>query len=388
MSTHVKVAPAVIQWALDRGGTSAAALASGGHQLKVEQWLTGEAEPTVRQLQRFAHATGVAFGYLMLPEPPRFSLPMPDFRAGLHASGEEPSADLAAVVYQSQQRQEWFLDYVETLGIDGAAMVGIAEEWSPEQTAQDMRTRLGFSVANRHGLRHGEVRKHLLRGFEELGGLTVVTSMVGNNNRRMLNADEFRGFSLVNPVAPLVFVNANQTGHGQLFTLAHEFAHVWRGSGGIGNQQAPDAAPSTAIERWCNRVAAEFLVPGEDLLLAYPTMESKSLVDTLEALARRYRCGTLVVLLQIRRLGLRPFEDFDAEYRAELTRLGDLAEEHSASRGGNYYNIIPLRIGERLSRALVADTHAGRTTIAEALRLMSMTSVTTFDRYADHLQVA
>ena len=50
--------------------------------------------------------------------------------------------------------------------------------------------------------------------------------MVDNNTRRPLDENEFRGFTLVDDIAPLVFVNSHQTLNGQIFTLAHEFAHV------------------------------------------------------------------------------------------------------------------------------------------------------------------
>lgn len=58
---------------------------------------------------------------------------------------------------------------------------------------------------------------------------TVATSIVDNNTHRLLDPDEFRGFALVDDIAPLVFVNTQQTLIGQIFTLAHEYAQVWRG---------------------------------------------------------------------------------------------------------------------------------------------------------------
>lgn len=57
-------------------------------------------------------------------------------------------------------------------------------------------------------------------------------------------------------------------------------------------------------------------------------------------------------------------------------------------RGGNHYNVLPFRVGERLSRALIADTMEGRTPVSEAMRLMSMQSASTFDQYARRLGVA
>jgi len=49
-----------------------------------------------------------------------------------------------------------------------------------------------------------------------------------------------------------------------MFTMAHELAHIWIGSGGIFNLY--DLQPfDNRTEIFCNKVAAEFLVPAKEL---------------------------------------------------------------------------------------------------------------------------
>ena len=63
-------------------------------------------------------------------------------------------------------------------------------------------------------------------------------------------------------VAPLIFINGQDFRGAQIFTLAHEMAHIWAGQGGLSN---PDYGlrsewEDSTVEQFCNRVAAETLV--------------------------------------------------------------------------------------------------------------------------------
>jgi len=381
MTVRVDVAPSVLSWALDVTGADEEGL---HRRFEVDKWLSAEARPTLKQLQDFAKAAGVPFGYLLLAQPPAWALPVPDFREGFHGA-PTPSANLIAVIGQSQRRQEWYRDYAVALGAEPLEFVGSAADLTPIEAAARMRSALRFEVSDRHGT-WADTRKTLLRSFEALGGLTVATSMVENNTRRPLDENEFRGFALVDEIAPLVFVNTHQTLNGQVFTLAHEFAHVWRGASGIGNED-PRSDGQSEIERWCSAVASETLVPRDDLASRHARVASEPLTRALDTLAHDFRCGTLVVLQALHRTGVRRIDNYTAAYDAEVIRLRTLSEAGD-SGGGDHYNNQPFRVGERLSRALIADALEGRTPISEAMRLMSMKSASTFDEYARRLGAA
>lgn len=383
MTVRVEVSPDVLGWALDRARDPDAITRSMPNVL---EWLSGDSQPTVKQLAKFAARTGTPFGYLLLQRPPNLTLPVPDFREGFGGSAlGDPSPDLLAVVHQSIRRQDWYRDYAIENGLPEVEVVGSAEGMSPVEAAADMRAALGYEVAQRRG-NWNDQRKYLLHAFEDLGGLTVATSMVENNTHRLLDPDEFRGFALVDRLAPLVFVNTRQTINGQIFTLAHEFAHIWRGVGGVSLEDLR-WRPQSGVERWCNDVASEFLVPSIDLRARFANVANIALVDQLERLAQTYRCGTLVVLQAINRNELRDFEDYGATYDAEVARLKQLAADRGESDGsGQFLYNQPYRIGERLSRALIDDALGGRTSLSEAVRLMSLKSLTNFDKYANHLR--
>lgn len=381
MTVRVQVSPSVLTWALDVTGADQEGLF---RRFKVADWLNAEVRPTLRQLQDFAKAAGVPFGYLLLPQPPVWALPVPDFREGFEGT-PTPSADLIAVIGQSQRRQEWYRDYSLSIGAEPLEFVGSLIDIEPIGAARQIRSALAFEVYERTGT-WADTRRTLLRNFEALGGLTVATSMVGNNTRRPLDENEFRGFSLVDDIAPLVFVNSHQTLNGQIFTIAHEFAHIWRGSSGIGNED-PRSEGLSEVERWCNSVASEILVPRDDLTARYPRVAQAPLTQALDSLAHDFRCGTLVVLQALHRTGVRRIDNYAAVYDTEVLRLRTLSQMGEGG-GGDHYNNQPFRVGERLSRALIADALEGRTPISEAMRLMSMKSMSTFDEYARRLGAA
>lgn len=340
---------------------------------KLRAWETGEAKPTLKQLERFAHATHTPVGFLFLATPPEERLPVPDFRTIADERLRRPSPDLLDTIYLCQQRQDWYRDFARGIGEEPLAFVrSIALGSNIETTAALIRQQLGFTTESR---RQSPTWIDALRRFiqlaERLGVLVMVSGVVGNNDHRKLDPDEFRGFALVDGLAPLVFVNGSDTKAAQMFTLAHELVHVWSGRSGVDDGDV-SAVPNAGHERWCNEVAAELLVPLEELQRQFRA--STTLRDEIDRLARTFKVSSLVILRRLHDTGHLTRDVYWQAYRDELARLRSI-ERRS---GGNFYLTQAVRNSRRFTKALIADTLEGNTLYRDAFRMLGVSRDATF----------
>ncbi len=374
---RVPVKPELLHWALERSGRSAASLRERLPQLT--HWESGEEHPTLRQLERFAQVTHTPIGYLFLQEPPIERVPIPDFRT---LGNEHPSADLLDTIYLCQQRQEWYRDFARTEGESPLPFVGsVTLAGDVEAAGARIRHALGFDLEER---RRTSTWTEALRRFiglaDEIGVLVMVSGVVGGNNRRKLDPEEFRGFALVDPLAPIVFVNGADTKAAQMFTLAHELAHVWLGQSAL-SDVAPASSPSHAVEIWCNQVAAELLVPLAVFREEY--QPETALREELDRLARRFKVSTLVILRRIHDANGLTADQFWREYRREVERLRAMP----SGDGGNFYLTLGARASKRFARALVVRTLEGQSSFTEAFRLLGLKKMATFQELGHSLGV-
>jgi len=348
--------------------------------------LSGVAQPTVKQLTEFARKTYTPVGQFFLDEPPVELVPIPDFRT----VGDRPigvptaSADLLDTVYVCQARQEWYRDNQLLNGEQPLEFVGTASlETATATAAAEMRAILNWTTTTRNRLRTWDAALTQLReNAEDAGVLVMISGMVASNTRRKLNPEEFRGFALADPLAAVVFVNGADSKAAQVFTLAHELAHLWLGQTGLSDVD-PQSSRSHGEERWCNEVAAELLVPMEEFRRVYNPLGD--LRARLNPLAEQFRVSTQVMLGRIREMGALTWPAFMAELAVERSRIAAIVEERGS--GGNFYNTKPVQVGKRFARELVASTLEGRTPYTEAFRLLHVRKTTTFEGLGEQLGV-
>jgi len=388
---RVDVKPELLRWARERADLAVADLSK--RFPKLEAWERGEERPTFKQLEAFGKATHVPFGYFFLPEPPEERLPIPDFRTVPGVGRRSPSPDLLDTIYAMQRRQAWLREELIECEAEPLEFVGSARlADDPEAVGREMRRIVGLEAGWAATIRTWqEAVGELRRAIERLGVMAVVNGIVENNTHRKLDVEEFRGFALSDEYAPLIFVNGADAKSAQMFTLIHELAHIWLGESaltdaGLAALPAPSAArqagrPSQDIESWCDRAAAEFLVPARELKTYWPDVRHEK--APFEIIARRFKVSPIVAGRRAMDLRLVDREMFFAFYRKYVE------EERTRSAGaggGDFYNNQNTRVGEMFAMQVIRAAKEGRLSFKEAYDLTGLRGGA-FQEYAQRLGI-
>lgn len=379
---QITLQPAVLRWARERARIDAEQLALK-MQVKPERVLAWERDGriSIAQADKLAQRTHTALGLLYLTEPPKDLLPIPDFRT--RDDDLQPSVNLLDTIYLMQRRQSWMRDELIGEGTRPLNFIGRYEiDGNPLQVASAMREALQLADDWAASISTWSEALGYLRSIaEDAGVLVVFNGVVENNTSRKLDPDEFQGFALVDEYAPLVFVNNADFKAAQMFTLAHELAHLFVGKTGVSSFEHLKFDSNTT-ERFCDQVAAEFLVPAEELRAFWPTVARAS--DPYQSVAHQFKVSTLVAARRACDLGLIDADDFFEFYKKYMDE--EWYSQQSQASGGNFWNTQKWRIGTRFGTAIFRAVKEGRLLYREAYNLTGLKGET-FENMRDKMGI-
>lgn len=372
----------MLRWARNRAGLEIERLAKGSITTeKLKAWEAGEAYPSEKQATEIAHRLGISYAMLFMPEvPPPDNPPIPDLRTLSGQQLTDPSLEFRAVLNTALIRQDWIRDERIEIGAKALSFVGRFNLRSdPKIVAADMRKILRLAPEDRaeYGNFEAFIRYFVARA-EETGILVMRSAIVGHDTHRTLRVEEFRGFALSDKIAPVVFINDADAKAAQIFTIAHELAHIWIGANGVSDRRPNQQHDSiNAIELFCDKVAAELLVPEEEFLLVWHG--TRPLLEAAKAAAGHFRVSTLVALRRAKDLNRISFSSFIAAVDSEYARFREFErkkrdkQQDKEKQGGNFWASFEIRNSRALNTAVVEALVNRRATFTEASTLLGVT---------------
>lgn len=321
--------PEIIAWAIERCGKTPMDFKSAFP--RIQEWIDGEGKlPTAKQIEKLAKKTHVLPLYFYEEEIPNLSLQIPDFRTMDSKAPVNPSPELYDAINQMLSRQDWLSEYLEDMGAKPIEFIGCCNAAkSTADCAAKMWDLLDLKPGWARGKHGSAVVKYLRDRIEALGVYVYAGSYYGNVTKRLFDEREFRGFVLIDNYAPVIFLNTRDAYSAQLFTLAHEFAHILFNESGV--DDAMFGREDIEKEDRCNALAAEFLVPAS---LLHPAFDERDVDSALEELEKLTGASTVVVLRRAKDLGRITKKEYFDRYDAYMEELPERLERKQARNSG------------------------------------------------------
>jgi Zn-dependent peptidase ImmA (M78 family) len=319
-SQRAIVRPELLAWAREESGFS---LEEAAKKIGVKPEHLSACERdevsrlTVRQLQTLSAAYKRPLAFFYLPRPPAKGVSLRDFRRPAQEDSEPESPRLRYEIRRARYRRRVALGLFDEIGERPAEFSATATlNDQSDQVALRIRDLLSVTRNDQRNFRDEYDALNTWRNAIESVGVAVFQAS-GIKSREML------GFSISEPLLPIIVLNLSDAPVRRIFTLIHEFTHLMLRTGGLCTlREVQD------IEVFCNQVAGVTLVPldwllEEPVVLAHRGREWEDRV--LNALARRYRVSREVVLRRLliaNRTTQRFYEQKREEYQNEFDARG------------------------------------------------------------------
>jgi len=312
---------------------------------KIFIWLERKDYPTINQLIELGKIFNIPFGYFFLKNIPERSLPLPHYRTIEIEEIYKPSPELLDTIYLAQRMQFFIKDLLIQWGHNKLDFAGKFQLGDPvENIREELLNILKLNKDWQEKVNTwSEAFSLLIKKTEDAGIFVLLNGIVGNNTKRKLLVDEFRGFVLFDEIAPFIFINNNDSVAAKIFTLIHEIVHILIGKSASFDLR--DFQPANnQIELYCNQSAAEFLVPKNILQEKYK--ETKGDVNVL---AKHFKVSEIVILRRLLDNNLitkELFYNLLNDYRVKEKKL--IKQE-----GGSFYNTVRYRLSKRFLNMLI-----------------------------------
>ncbi len=376
------IQPKILTWARETAGLSPedAAHALGltsargktGMQ-RLESMELGEEEPSRPLIGKMAKVYRRPLLVFYLAEPPRRGDRGQDFRT---LPGQERfNPELDALVRDIKARQGLIRSMLEDDRAEPLDFIGSTTMEAPVTAiAAQIAERLKFNLGRYRATKNADEAFAYLRETIEASGVYVL--LLGNLGSYHTNmpVDVFRGFALADKIAALIVINDQDARTAWSFTAMHELAHLWLGQTGISGRDTENQ-----VERYCNDVAGEFLLPEMELRQLAPSLRESfvTIAEEISTFAEAHRVSRLMVaykLYRTGRIGKTMWAALDERFREDWLayRQRESEKTKKVEGGPNYYIVRRHRIGDALLGLVRRSLDEGTITYTKASRVLGV----------------
>ncbi|MDI9418976.1 MAG: ImmA/IrrE family metallo-endopeptidase [Firmicutes bacterium] len=361
---RVPVRREIWQWAIAESGKDAAEIAA--RYPKLEQWVNGIEHPTFKQLKDVSDFLQVPFGYLFLENPPQDAAAA-EFRV-LQSKLPAMSKNLKDTILEMGMRRNWMSEYRKGLGWEQLEIIARFRERSGQAAADASLARKLLQLADKW---HQEPRdldavyNLLKKKLEAVGILVMQSGIVGTYTRRRLDINEFRAFALSDPVAPLIFINRNDSRTGRLFSLVHQYLHILLEQDDLFTAQDEEVVYG---ENEISRLTAEFLMPEAEIVELW--QESGEVPAQIERLSKMFKVGRPALAARLTNMGLIDVAPVEAVDDHGLSGVPENSGQKPQTP--NYYRTYSSRVSKAFREAVIRSAEAGQTEYTYAFKLLGV----------------
>jgi Zn-dependent peptidase ImmA (M78 family)/transcriptional regulator with XRE-family HTH domain len=335
-------------------------------------WESGEDTPSFRQLERIAKAYRRPILTFFLSNPPIEETSLNDFRTVADRKILS-SPELSALKRRIELLHENIKNILQEEEQEPLSFVGkFTMDLPPSDMAKEIRKILNFLfIEQRRISSRASLLAELRKRAHHCGIFVLFEGDLGSHHSR-IDPEEFRGMAICDEIAPLIVINKNDYKAAQLFTFIHEIGHILLGSSGISNFDSVSTLDHQFFEdkeRYCNQVAAEFLVPSEILIEIIPRNEDE-ITSSIDYLSTYFKVSRLVIARRLYDLNAMNkdqywyiFEKYQKEWVAYKVD----------SKSSPTKNILDkYRLGSKVITTIINAVAAGKLGYAEATKILNV----------------
>ncbi|KNC11847.1 hypothetical protein AC790_13370 [Pantoea sp. RIT-PI-b] len=369
--------PEIIKWARESSGLS---LDEAAKKLNLKSskesgasilsdYESGEKEPTSKKVGEIAKLYHRPLLTFYLTKPPVIQKKGEDYRTVPDSIPLEANGNVDAIVRDIFVRQsivrEALIDSDDAEVKDFVGFLNNLPEIADAVSYINTRFNISSEEFRRQGTAH-DAMGYLRKQVENEGVFILLIGNLGSHHSSV-STNYFRGFAIADKIAPFIVINDNDSKAAWSFTLLHELAHILIGETGISNTSV-----AHKIEKYCNDIASNILLPADDLNTVKIDDPSnfEELSTVLQERASFYNVSPSLIayrLLRDGRISIKEWEEISSHFK-EMWMQSKVKKQDEKKSAGTFYVTKRHKTGGALLRVVknsilegvITETKAGK----------------------------